>query len=402
MLNSYPDPQFPSEVFQTVTVQATDPGSGPDTLSVTLTQQNVPNGRSFVAAGTFTGDPGTTRVGRVTFDYSNVPESFWTVSSVTLTDRVGNSRTLSAEELEASQNAPSFEVLSQQPLVSEPLSVTATAGVESAFVTWDPPEFLGPGGIQKYVIGLGRYGPSIDVPGDVTSATIPGLLPGYPYQFSVSANYFESPSALSNTVVPLEGGGVRPTGVKVQRDDGDAIVSWRRPPTGSGPRIVGYVVTGWLNGINRKEVRFDTTTTRQRISGLFREEEYVFTVRAVFSNGTIGALSTPTAPVLVTVFPGEPTRVVGKPGTAAGTATVTWRRPDYTGTGPLTSYRITVANNSGFYRLVVVGTSETWARLTGLPSGPLFLQVSASNANGFGNTGFGIPSPSADPFEGRP
>jgi hypothetical protein len=84
-----------------------------------------------------------------------------------------------------------------------PEGVTASAGVDSANVTWSPPSSDGESDIKSYVVTANPGGEAATVSGTSSSAVIKGLTAGTSYTFSVSAvnAVGEGQPGTSNSVV---------------------------------------------------------------------------------------------------------------------------------------------------------------------------------------------------------
>jgi hypothetical protein len=93
--------------------------------------------------------------------------------------------------------------LTIQDVPGAPGAVTATAGVESAEVSWSAPSSDGQSEIESYVVTVSPGGESVTVDGTATSTAIDGLDPGRAYTFSVTAvnAVGEGKAATSNPVV---------------------------------------------------------------------------------------------------------------------------------------------------------------------------------------------------------
>jgi len=73
--------------------------------------------------------------------------------------------------------------------------------------------------------------------------------------------------------------------------DGEATVSWQRPPGDNGGEIVAYVVTPYVGDTAQVPVRFDSAATRQLLTGLTNGVAYRFSVYGINGSGTDTATS---------------------------------------------------------------------------------------------------------------
>ncbi|WP_052848971.1 fibronectin type III domain-containing protein [Streptomyces avicenniae] len=226
------------------------------------------------------------------------------------------------------RQAPDWDVLCcEAPPASvpqAPTGVRATAGIASATVTWEPP--AGPAPVTTYTVEASPGGARVEVPGDTTTATVPGLTPGTPHTFRVRAvnGAGESaPSAASAPVVPAEPGTTAPAAPDQVRARGgvrEATVTWRPPADDGGAAVTSYLVAAEPGGATA-----ESTGTSATVTGLDPADAYTFTVRAVNAAGP-SAPSAPSAPVAVTAA--DPRLVPGRITTLAGTGAL-----DFTGDG---------------------------------------------------------------------
>jgi mono/diheme cytochrome c family protein len=252
---------------------------------------------------------------------------------------------------------------------SVPASVTATAGLNSATVTWTQTSDGGSPVLHSTVVASpGNI--TVQVPGNGTTANVTGLVAGTTYTFSVVAtNEIDdsASSAPSNSVTVFTTPG-SPTGVSGVRGDTKVVLSWTPPANTGGVPIVGYQITGNPAPTTPVSVPANGTGTQSlTIGGLVNGTSYVFSVAA-----NNGALSSPAAsPSLIPdVAPRAPT-IVSALQTGTTSATVSWTPPPPNGGTPVTNYQITASN-------IVDGTGPTI--LVGVPS-PLAATVPGLTAN---------------------
>ncbi len=260
-----------------------------------------------------------------------------------------------------------------------PRSPVATAGDQSATVTWLAPTSDGGGPIGSYTVTSHVGGFSETVPGTELSAMITGLTNGTAYRFRVVATNAagDGPaSVLSNAVTPRAVPGA-PTNVTATPGPGRATVSWTPPASNGGGAINGYILTASSpSGNLTKTVAGGTTTTN--ITGLTNGVTYSVTVAARNVVG-IGPASSP-VDVTPAGVPGAPTGVTAIAGN--GSASITWVPPASTGGSPITGY--TVTSNVGGFSTTVSG-SETSAVMNGLSNGVAYrFRVFATNVVGNG------------------
>ncbi|OPC84059.1 hypothetical protein B4N89_26810 [Embleya scabrispora] len=202
-------------------------------------------------------------------------------------------------------------------LPQPPATVTATAGLAAATVSWSAS--TGPNPVTGYVVEAAPSGARTRVDAGVTSATVRALTPGRSYTFTVRAlnGAGESaPSAASNPVVPAAPDSRvpgAPTAVSARGGVREAIVGWTAPTSDGGSPVTGYRVEV-IPGGRVVEV----TVAPARITGLAPGDAYTFVVRAVNAAG-VSEPSAASAPVVVTAA--DPRLVPGRITTVAGTGT---------------------------------------------------------------------------------
>ena len=192
-----------------------------------------------------------------------------------------------------------------------PVGVTATAGNQSATVTWTAPA-NGGDPITSYTI-TPYAGSTAQTPTVITgsppaaSATITGLTNGTAYTFTVSAtnSVGTGPASAASSQVTPEPPTVpaAPAGVTAAAGNQSATVSWTAPSNGGSP-ITLYTVTPYLNGVAQTTTQVAGTppATTATVTGLTNGDSYTFTVTATNAVGT-GAASAPSAAVTPTAAP---------------------------------------------------------------------------------------------------
>jgi hypothetical protein len=141
-----------------------------------------------------------------------------------------------------------------------PMSVTATAGIGEAVISWSAPALSGTSGgsIASYAVTASPGGASTTVPGSATSATLSGLTPGVSYEFAVSATGASAagPSETSNTVTvlatpptttPAPAGPGIPPATPAPPPPGIPPATPAPPPPGIPPATLGTPVTATIN-----------------------------------------------------------------------------------------------------------------------------------------------------------
>ncbi|MFI7274623.1 fibronectin type III domain-containing protein [Streptomyces sp. NPDC049879] len=217
------------------------------------------------------------------------------------------------------RQAPDWDVLCcEAPPASVPAAPTgvrAAAGIAAATVTWDRPAGTAP--VTGYSVEAAPGGARVEVPGDTTTATVPGLTPGTPYTFRVRALNGAGESAASapsDPVVPAAPGTTAPAAPDQVRARGgvrEATVTWRAPGDDGGAPVTSYTVRAEPGGATAT-----ATGTTATVTGLDPADAYTFTVLAVNAAGA-SAPSAPSAPVAVTAA--DPHLVPGRITTLAGT-----------------------------------------------------------------------------------
>jgi Domain of unknown function (DUF4082)/Fibronectin type III domain/Bacterial Ig domain len=175
-----------------------------------------------------------------------------------------------------------------------PTAVTATAGNGSATVSWTAP---GNGGsaITSYTVtpyvGSTAQTPTVVMGSPpATSTTLPGLVNGTTYTFTVSATNAIGTgpaSAASNAVTPTAPTAPgAPTGVTATAGNGSATVSWTAPGSNGGSAITSYTVTPFIGSTAQAPVTVNAPATSTTVNGLTNGTSYTFTVSATNAVGT--------------------------------------------------------------------------------------------------------------------
>ena len=180
-----------------------------------------------------------------------------------------------------------------------PTNVTATAGIQSAGVSWTAPAS---GGATSYVVtpfaGSTPQSPTT-VTGTAlpTNATITGLQAGTAYTFQVQAANAQGSSAMSaasNQVTPNPPTAPdAPTNTAAIPASNRAFISWT-PPASNGSPIASYTVTPFVGGSPQTPVQVSNgSATSATVSGLTNGTPYTFQVSATngIGNGPASASS---------------------------------------------------------------------------------------------------------------
>jgi titin len=279
-------------------------------------------------------------------------------------------------------NEPSSSTLDFAP--SAPTGVTATAGSDSALVSWTAPTATGGSAVSGYTVtAVGDSGNETCTSAS-TSCTVPGLTNGTSYTFTVTATNSVGTgpaSAPSSAVVPT-GSPDAPTGVTASPGAGQATVSWN-PAGPEGSTVSGYTVTATdaTTPANGGETCSYTVVVPEvdqcTVTGLTNGDSYTFTVTATNVDGT-GPASAPSAAVVPSSVPDAPADVVATAGD--GSATVSWAAAGDEGS-TVTGYTVT----DGQGDTCTGADPADQCTVTGLTNGDSYtFTVTATNADGTG------------------
>ena len=198
------------------------------------------------------------------------------------------------------------------PPPGPPSGVNATAGNQSASLTWTAPASDGGSPITNYRVTPYINGVAqtpIATGSTQTSYTVSGLTNGTTYTFTVAASNssgYGAESQPSNPVTPappaVPGA---PTSVSgLPRDSGVAL-TWSAPSLDGGSSITNYRITPYVGGSARTPVTTPGAATGFTVTGLTNGTTYTFTVAAINAIGT-GPDSAPSPPVTPAVPPANP------------------------------------------------------------------------------------------------
>jgi titin len=277
-----------------------------------------------------------------------------------------------------------------------PTSVAATAGDNSAMVSWVAPSSSGSSNITGYSVTAADAthssggGQTCTWSTGSLSCTLTGLSNNDSYTFTVTATNSVGTgvaSSASSSVVP---GFIEPSAVTTLSaipGDGTVTLSWSAPATGGAP-IDGYnLYEGTTPGGENYGSAFNghilITGTSATVSGLTNGHRYYFTVEAVNDVGSSDASNEAWAVATATVS-GPPINATATAG-SKGTATVTWNAPFRSGSSAVVGYVVTpylgaVAQASQVFNSTAV--SET---VSGLYPGSVYtFTIAAINASGKG------------------
>jgi hypothetical protein len=238
------------------------------------------------------------------------------------------------------------------------------AGSGRATVYWSAPSVSGSAPISGYVVRpyLDRVPrPATTFHSTATHATVPGLVNGGTYTFTVAAvnaagvgpQSAASPAVTVGTPSP-------PRAVSAQPGNRTATVSWLAPAHTNGAPITAYAVTPIVSGREQHARVFRSTLRHQVVTGLRAGRSYRFTVRAINRRGT-GKSWIPTAPVTVRGS-------VPPPATGGGACPTARPASTYAGATLTVEQVLDAAYSAGFHTVAqlraVVGIARAESSLT--------------------------------------
>jgi hypothetical protein len=266
-----------------------------------------------------------------------------------------------------------------------PTGVSATAGSDSASVSFTAPTNNGGASITSYKVtatDTSDSAGSTTATGTTSPINATKLFGGDTYTFTVAAvnSVGTGTSSASSSPVTLAATApATPAAPTATVGNQSATVNWA-PPNPEGEPITGYVVTPYLGATAQTPVDVgDVSSTT--VTGLTNGDAYTFTVAATNSVGTGSAspASNSVTPVTVPDAPATPTATAGDQ-----TATVNWTAPGDEGS-PITGYVVTPYDNGTAGTAVDVGPTVFSYTFNALNNGDSYTYtVAATNSVGTG------------------
>jgi hypothetical protein len=167
----------------------------------------------------------------------------------------------------------------------------ALAGPKNAraVLSWARPASQGRTAISAYAVRVYKNGAAprtVVFASNHTHQTVTGLVNGARYSFAIAARNRSGQGPWSTLTLPIVvGAPTRPTAAAASAGDTRATVSWRRPTSGNGAPISGYVVIAYQRYTPVKTWSFPASSTRRVVGGLVNGRRYHFNVRAKNARG---------------------------------------------------------------------------------------------------------------------
>ena len=260
---------------------------------------------------------------------------------------------------------------------SQPLDVSATAGIYEATVTWSSPASTGGSPITHYKvsgsgIAAGAAVTTEEISTIGTAVTIGNLIGGGIYTFTVSAvNAVDKGQTAAATAVIIPTVPDAPGNVRAEAAVNGAYIYWSAPAADGGRPVIRYTVSA--AGI-APTAAYDESAF---ITNLLPGTEYTFQVTATNAAGS--SLPGTAQPVTTPVAPGVPGGLAATVG--LDRVQLSWSEPPTDGGSPVTAYIVQGTDGTA-------ATFDRTARSTpilGLNSGQQYtFQVAAANAVGSG------------------
>ena len=241
-------------------------------------------------------------------------------------------------------SAPSAAIVVGVP--SQPLNPLATAGIQQATVTFDPPATDNGSAISSYSVTASPGGATEVAPAPTGSIIVGSLSTNTSYTFTVAATNTAGtgPSSLQTQAILL-GIPDAPTGVTATPGAAEASVAFT-PGADNGSTITQFRVTASPGGIAATG-----SSSPINVTGLTNGVAYTFMVRATNSVAN-SAESAPSAPVTPLDVPGAPTITLAAPA-GSGQALVYFTAPGADGGSAITNYTVTSSPDG------ITGTGST-------------------------------------------
>ena len=271
--------------------------------STALITTNIPGAPASVTAypgagqATVSWTTPTTGLAATSYTVTSNPGAF-TCTATTLTCVVtgllyGTSYTFSVKATNAygtsAASVNSNAVMPTESVPGAPTTVSATAGVLSATVTWTAAAQNG-AVISLYTVTSSPGNFSCTT--TITSCTVTGLAANTPYTFTVSARNAVGvgPSSyVSAAVSPKPNTPNGPVGISTKRGNHQLTVSWSAG-SANGATVTGYLVTASGGGASKT---CSTTGYRCVVSGLTNGIPYAVSVVAQSTSGSSPAVNGP-------------------------------------------------------------------------------------------------------------
>jgi hypothetical protein len=214
----------------------------------------------------------------------------WTVTQVTTTDAMANSATVVAPNVPSTSSFTVTGTAVTTP--SAPTSVFATAGNQSATVSWGPPATNGGSPVTGYAVTVGAN-PPVDIGPNTFLYQAAGLTNGNPVSFQVQAinSAGTGPAATSNTVTPEPTVPAIPATPTTHIGPDQVTLNWSAPDDGGTP-LTGYDVSVSPAPIGGSPVHIAAPAGGTTITGLTNGTTYTFAVQADNGVGPSGYSST--------------------------------------------------------------------------------------------------------------